>query len=89
MIKGDTNYNDTRLRMEHPQLARAFEGVLLTNKTLRHRLKYIYYSDYKTAARERKTISLQRIINVVESAGYKIEINVHGTIQEITATETK
>jgi len=89
VIKGDTNYNDTRLREEYPGVARAFESVLLTNKALSSRLKYLYYSDYKTASRPRKMISLQRILREVEDAGYKIEITVHGTLNEISVSEAK
>lgn len=86
MIQGDTNYNDTRLREDFPEVARAFESVLLTNKELSGKLKYLYYSDYKTASRPRKKISLQRILREIEAAGYKIEIKVHGKITEISAS---
>ena len=89
MIKGDSNYNDTRLREQHPELALAFERVLLTNKPLSARLKYLYYSDFKTASRPRKLMSLQRIIREVEEAGYKVEITVHDTISETSTSPTK
>lgn len=89
MVKGDTSYNDIRLRVEHPNVARAFERILMVNKPVASRLKYLYYSDFKTASRDRKSISLGRILREIENAGLKIEINVHGTINEISTREAK
>lgn len=89
VVKRDTNYNDIKLRVQHPQVARAFEGILLRDKAVANRLKYLYYSDFKTASRDRKSISLARILREIEDAGLKIEINVHGTINEISTRETK
>lgn len=89
MIKGNSNYNDTRLREQYPELALAFERILLMNKVLGSKLKYLYYSDFLTASRPRKMISLQRVIREVEEAGYTIEIKVNGTINEISASPAK
>jgi len=76
-------YNDVRLRSEYPRLARAFEEILLTNKEVGTRLRYLYYSKYKTSKRKGKALSLARIIKEVELGGFSVDIQSHETIEKI------
>lgn len=88
VTKVDTNYNDIRLRQEHPELAKAFEKVLLNNREIGNRFRPLYYSGhYETAKRPGKKISLSRIILLVEEAGYEVSIKIHGSQKEITTKE--
>lgn len=67
-------YTQDVLRSRHPELAKTFEEVLKNDPVLNSRLRYIYYPGYRTASRKDKTITLQRIIEEVERAGYTIDI---------------
>jgi hypothetical protein len=70
-------YRQDILRSRFPELAKAFEEVLNNNPDLSSRLRYLYYPGYRTSSRNDKTITLQRILQEVENAGYKFDIKVH------------
>jgi hypothetical protein len=69
-------YRQDVLRERFPELAKAFEEVLNRNPALGNRLRYVYYPGYRTSSRKDKTLTLQRIIEEVEKAGYNIEIKL-------------
>lgn len=69
-------YRQQELRERHPEIARAFERLLKDDPVKALRLRYLYYPQYKTSSRKDKALSLARIIEEVESAGYKVDIKV-------------
>jgi hypothetical protein len=67
-------YTQDVLRERYPDLARVFETVIESNAAVGSRLRYLYYPGYRTSSRKDKILSLQRIIEEVEAAGYNIDI---------------